>query len=622
MIFLLPLGLLALLSIVLLIVIYILKPPYQNKMVTSSYLWNESLKFRKKRLPVSKFKQFMTLICQVLVLALAACIIANPMLQLSTDGVSESQIIIIDGSANMLANNGEDTRFERAVESARDIATSAINNLETVTIIMADEEANYLCINSNSISSITASLDELLLDVETSCSFQDGDVETAMNLASSSILDDMLCDIHFITATNYNNVGEVNVVDVSSEDDYNATIKSVKKEMVDNYYQFTVEVAVYGKDESLVVSLDAEGVNDDMQLVYSDSVIYCSDNLTYTVVFKDLGIYAFDSIRFGIASFEGNEDSFSYDNEFYLYGGRKEVIDILYCSTASNIFFMSVLGDLQSYYYDDVTITITQSEDPSANLSGFDYYIFEHTMPTFVPNDGVSFLINPNTIPTNLDVALSSVVEGDFSLDSNVAHSLLTYITASNIELTSYKRMTNIGDYTSILQCNGDNVLIAQNTDTTKVAIMSFSLNESNMAIGLSFPLLMLNMYNYFLPQTLSSYSYDAGEDVAITARGSDLQISYKDVTTPYENSATYVFDEIGTYTITQTLLSGEESTTSFFVGVPSSQCDFTIVIEEIAGLFELEKPETSYQDMLVWLALLLVVFLFLERWLFFKEET
>ena len=49
-----PLGLLGLLSIAGLILIYIIKPNYQQKYISSTYVWALSLKLKKKRLPVSK----------------------------------------------------------------------------------------------------------------------------------------------------------------------------------------------------------------------------------------------------------------------------------------------------------------------------------------------------------------------------------------------------------------------------------------------------------------------------------------------------------------------------------------------------------------------------------------
>ena len=49
-----PLGLLGLIGIIVLILIYLLKPNYQNKFISSTYIWKLSLKFKKKKLTVSK----------------------------------------------------------------------------------------------------------------------------------------------------------------------------------------------------------------------------------------------------------------------------------------------------------------------------------------------------------------------------------------------------------------------------------------------------------------------------------------------------------------------------------------------------------------------------------------
>ena len=49
-----PLGLLGLLAVAVLIFIYIIKPNYQQKIVSSTYIWKRSLKYRKKRLPPSR----------------------------------------------------------------------------------------------------------------------------------------------------------------------------------------------------------------------------------------------------------------------------------------------------------------------------------------------------------------------------------------------------------------------------------------------------------------------------------------------------------------------------------------------------------------------------------------
>ena len=44
-----PLGFLGLIGLLILLLIYILKPNYQNKFISSTFVWKLSLKYKKKR---------------------------------------------------------------------------------------------------------------------------------------------------------------------------------------------------------------------------------------------------------------------------------------------------------------------------------------------------------------------------------------------------------------------------------------------------------------------------------------------------------------------------------------------------------------------------------------------
>ena len=49
-----PLGFLGFIGLLILLLIYILKPNYQNKQISTTYVWKLSLKYRKKKIPISK----------------------------------------------------------------------------------------------------------------------------------------------------------------------------------------------------------------------------------------------------------------------------------------------------------------------------------------------------------------------------------------------------------------------------------------------------------------------------------------------------------------------------------------------------------------------------------------
>ena len=56
MIWLVPIGLLGLIGVLALIVIYVIKPNYQQKLISSTYVWKLSLKYKKRRLPINRLQ--------------------------------------------------------------------------------------------------------------------------------------------------------------------------------------------------------------------------------------------------------------------------------------------------------------------------------------------------------------------------------------------------------------------------------------------------------------------------------------------------------------------------------------------------------------------------------------
>ena len=74
-----PLGLLGLLGIVALIIIYIIRPNYQQKFVSTTFVWKLSLKYRKRKIPISKLRNILIIICQILILTGCAFILAQPL---------------------------------------------------------------------------------------------------------------------------------------------------------------------------------------------------------------------------------------------------------------------------------------------------------------------------------------------------------------------------------------------------------------------------------------------------------------------------------------------------------------------------------------------------------------
>ena len=221
MTWLLPIGLLGLIGVIALIVIYLIKPNYQQKRVSSTYVWRLSLKYKKRKLPVNKLQNIIQFICQLLILTIAGLLIAQPVLPALESSDPNEKVIVIDASASMLASSDNSkTRFDRAIIEAKAIAEAAFNEQSLVTIIVADASPKYLVqqIGRNESSELYRQLDEL------ECTYGRADVEGAITLAETILDKNNAAEVYFCTATKYLNSNNINIVDVSAPQDWNAAI--------------------------------------------------------------------------------------------------------------------------------------------------------------------------------------------------------------------------------------------------------------------------------------------------------------------------------------------------------------------------------------------------------------
>ena len=141
-----PLGFLGLLGLVVLILIYIIKPNYQNKIISSTFVWKLSLKYKKNKIPLSKFRNILLLLCQILAIIVASFMLAQPYFAEEDETVATKKVFVIDASASMMSTTDTGvTRFEKAladIELKID-ETLKLENSE-VSIILAHDEASFL----------------------------------------------------------------------------------------------------------------------------------------------------------------------------------------------------------------------------------------------------------------------------------------------------------------------------------------------------------------------------------------------------------------------------------------------------------------------------------------------
>ena len=115
-----PLGLLGLIGIPILIIIYIIKPKYHEKKISSTFIWRLSLKYRKRKIPLQWLQRSLLFFVQVLIIGLTALLLARPLMKVSAE--DGEKVVILDVSASMNSTDGSTTRLDRAIEALTDLA--------------------------------------------------------------------------------------------------------------------------------------------------------------------------------------------------------------------------------------------------------------------------------------------------------------------------------------------------------------------------------------------------------------------------------------------------------------------------------------------------------------------
>ena len=623
-----PLGFLGLIGLIILIIIYIIKPNYQNKIISSTFIWKLSLKYKKKKIPISRLRNILLFLCQILAITVGSMILAQPFID-NSQPVSNEKVLIIDASGSMMAKVGNQTRFERAVDLVREECDLILEEQGRVSIILAGTTASYLVQQTDNANEIRMALDELVDPAKgLACTYGDGDIKAAITLAEEVTASTPDVEVQLYTDVEYIDAGQVVVKSMRDISDWNAAILDVRAILDENKYRFEIETACYGKNADITVYCTISGVNETSDSIELQADARCIDGervvLTFSADTEDEldSLYSYNYLYVHVEEV----DALDTDNSFYLYGGYKQPLRIQYTSSAPNNYFataLMVLRDQLSYRWDVEFKEVKAEEIPETE--GFDIYIYEHTMPSTIPSDGVVILANPDTVPSNTGFRLGreiSLHHNDKTLVAGDEHPVLNGLSPDLITVSKYMQITSYDGYTPLMYVDSDPVLLVKNEPDQKVAILGFSLNFSNLAVMLEFPMMMYNMIEYFTPSTMTEYVFNVNQSIDLGARSEELYVvgnGVDKVITEFPSNLLLV--KPGVYTVSQTPISGVEVIENFYVKIPASESNVNARMDELKNPYLFTDPVEANTDLLLYFAIALVALLFAEWWLHVREQ-
>lgn len=627
-----PLGFLGLIGLAVLILIYLLKPNYQQKAVSSTFVWKLSLRYKKRRNPISKIRNLLILLCQILIITACAFVLAQPAIADEISATSNEKIVIIDASASMLADDGTDTRFERAVRGASEYVEDSLSAGMTVTVILAGRQAEYLAFRidnaSEAAATIADDLDALTMD-NSKCSFGSGDIEGAKNLAEEITIDNPLAEVFLYTGTTYLDTGNITVVDVSAEDEFNVAILDGSAEIVEGFYKFNAKVAAYGRAQEVRITCEVDGININPVDPAGKSASY---TITVQIPKDNEKTIAFDPSEFGdkVYSFKSASiavevnDSFLYDNVFDIHGGMLESVKIQYYSPRPNPFFNFVLLGVTDAFRDrwDIQITEVKRNTPPA-IEGFDIYIFEHEIPATIPTDGVVILADPDRMPSGVNMIIdgrqNTTKDNMFVFTEGDKHPITKFVDVNGFGVTEYVRFVewDRNVYTPLMYCNGDPVVLCENNADSKLVVMGFSVNTST-PVAFDFGALLHGIYDYYIPSTTDAYVYDVNQEITLSARGNRLEVSTLSgrTTTVESFPSKLLLEENGTYTFKQRLISGKEVTENIFVRIPNEESNILKEVQVLPSPVKRDVTEAVNDMHILFIILGIAVALLFVEWI------
>ena len=163
------------------------------------------------------------------------------------------------------------------------------------------------------------------------------------------------------------------------------------------------------------------------------------------------------------------------------------------------------------------------------------------------------------------------------SLTRGDDHPLLKNINVENIKITQFCGINSYDGYTPLMYSDTAEgqkpVVLVRNEPYSKIVVMAFSHRYSNFAVLHDFPLFMYNVLNYFAPQTFDGYVFDANESIDLNARGETLTVTGpKTDKTLNSFPASIQLSIPGSYTVSQTVLSGDPVIEEFYVKIPAEE--------------------------------------------------
>jgi hypothetical protein len=622
--FLAPLALLLGLLALPIILLYMLRLRRREQVVSSTLLWQQLVRDREANAPWQRLRRNLLLLLQLLILLALAVALARPYLPVPSVA-GGNVVVLLDGSASMLATDVAPTRFD----AARAAVQGWIDDLgsdDRMTLIVAGRTPRLLISGSNDRRQLREALlaahaDAAPADWPAAFSLAAGAAQ-GFNDARIVLVSDggLPADLPPLTVeTVYVPIGTAAA---------NLALSAMATRATPDGPALLVRVSNGGPaPQTALVSVTTDGQLFDARRIAIEGG--ATQNLTWQLP-PDTSVA---SARLS----EQRADYLPADDQAWAVhagGVRNRALLI----TPGNLFLEQAFR-----HQPGMTLFTAPPGTPvtGEDGAGYDLYIFDGVpLPATLP-DAPILVVNPQAAadgdPASGEASAGGLLRvgapfTDTAVIEIADSPLLQFVSWSGVSVRAARSVTAPGAQTLVAAAGGP-LLLAGEQSGRRFAVLTFDLHDSDLPLRIAFPVLMANITAWLNP----GQAFDAptgllpGEALAITpdtgttavlVRKPDGTLWTRVIDAPgavrFEET-----DQPGLYTVTMRAAAGDRPAGAFAVNLfapgESALAPAASVSLGQAPASQAQEEAVGQRELWPWLAALALLLLTGEWWVFFR---
>ena len=597
------------------LLLYFMRPKRQERVVSSTLLWQQASQDLQASRPWQRLRITALLLLQILAAIVIVFVLARPATFIRSP-IGGNTIIILQASASMQAADVPPSRFEEAKRTI----TGLIDGLgpgDQLSLITMALTPRVLIAFSSDKSQLTSALQGAKV------TNQDADLEQALSLATSlaaghtdaQVL--VIGDGH-VLSPNQTLVAPfpVRYLEIGT-DAPNAALLALASQTIQGQLVALAQITNYSHQQrSIPVELYADGKLAGVQTAILPAGASGSlqwGPLPPTTHFLHARIIS--------------QDAMTIDHEAWaIVGGSMHGRVLLV--TKGNSFLEASLR-LQS----NIDLFET-TPDKYANVGNFDLTVFDGFVPSSLPSGDI-FFVDPPAGSYIFGKSGAEIIISHINAGSDRQH-LLNQVDLSSIHVVRKSHQLTAAPWMqSVIVTPETPLLTAGEQNNRRIAVLSFNLHDSDLPLQPTFPILIYNLVNWFLPLPVPGQAQVSPDTpVTIQAWPGAQRITITGpnqqpvtVAPPFPVTAFDQTDKLGIYSVTQ-YTQNQELHGAFAINLfdplqsrlaPAAQLPIAQSIPFDAGSPAIPRV---LREIWPWIAAILLLVLCAEWWLFSRSYT